>query len=129
MNMQAVETINVGASFNSKWAVVDVIARSANAIKQFPRFFDCPMHQDRVSEVKAIVEQFFTTHNGIYINQRTGRKVQGKGSPFTVVKVDRPQFPNKSKTAKNAAFYDPLNALGVKIAHNPNTGSWIFRIH
>lgn len=104
------------------WAL-DAAHRSRLAEQANPDFFDDPEHQDRVAQTQAIVSAFFggaTT----YVNQRgLGR------APFTVVKVERPLFPNRlTRQQKEAQLYGPLRELNVEIRFAKGSDSYLFRI-
>lgn len=104
----------------------DVAARSQQAKELNEDFFEDPEHIRRVETTKSIVKSFF---NGakVYINQR-GLGSRSK-SPFTVVKVERPLFPNRlTQQEKQDRFYKPLNDLGVEIVFAKGSDSYLFRI-
>lgn len=107
-----------------KWAAKDADRRSKIAAHNHKDFFDEPDHIEKVEKTKAIVKKFF---NGakLYINQRG----LGRSKPFTVVKVERPLFPNHlTKAQKQNQFYEPLKDLGVEIVFAKGTDSYLFRV-
>lgn len=119
------KTIEMEESPNPQWAVIDVHQRSADAIDRYPDFFNDPAHEARVDAVESIVKQFFKVRKGIYRNHRTGR-----GKPFTVVKVDNPDFPNHlSRAERDRLYHNPLKQLNVEPIFSKNTNSYLFRIY
>lgn len=102
---------------------LDAIHRSGLAQQANPDFFDDPEHQDRVAQTQAIVSAFFGGAK-TYVNQRgLGR------APFTVVKVERPLFPNQlTRQQKEAQLYGPLRDLRVEIRFAKGSDSYLFRI-
>jgi hypothetical protein len=116
--------IRTRPTFNPGYVADDVQARNAAAIAKFPGFFSNPAHQQKVQEVLAIVDGFFAIRAGVYVNQRTGHD-----KPFTVVKVERPRFPNNlPKAERNARFHAPLAALGVEVKFAQGTNSYLIHI-
>lgn len=119
------KTIEMEESPNPQWAVIDVQQRSLDAIDRYPNFFNDPAHEARVVAVESIVKQFFPVRNGMYRNYRVGR-----GKPFTVVKVDKPDFPNHlSRSERDRIYYDPLKQLNVEPIFSKKTNSYLFRIY
>lgn len=107
-----------------KWAAKDAERRSKIAGKNHEDFFEDPAHVEKVEKTKAIVKKFF---NGakLYVNQRG----LGSRKPFTVVKVERPMFPNHlTRAQKQNQFYEPLKELDVEIVFAKGTDSYLFRI-
>ena len=104
------------------WAL-DAERRGRIAQQANQAFFDDPAHIDRVEKTKEVVKRFFNDAK-IYVNQRgINRK------PFTVVKVERPLFPNHlTKAQKEAMLYRPLEDLEVEVVFSKNTNSYLFRI-
>ena len=104
------------------WAL-DAERRSRIAQHRNQAYFDDPAHIDRVEQTKAIVKRFF---NGakVYVNQRgINRK------PFTVVKVEKPLFPNQlTQAQKDAMLYGPLAQLDVEVVFAKGSNSYLFRI-
>lgn len=104
------------------WAQ-DAVHRSKLAQVAHQDFFEDPEHLDRVEQTRTIVKRFF---NGAktYVNQRgLGR------APFTVLKVERPLFPNHlTRDQKEAQLYGPLRALNVEIRFARGSDSYLFRI-
>lgn len=104
------------------WAKdIDRRCRIAQAANE--SFFDDPAHIDRVEQTKAIVKKFFNDPR-VYVNQRgINRK------PFTVVKVEKPLFPNHlTQAQKEAMLYGPLAALEVEVVFAKGSNSYLFRI-
>lgn len=118
-----VRVINVSSSTHPSFAVKDALLKSADAIRENPKFFNDPQHQDRVAQVQAIVENFFPVCKGVYVNQRANR-----GNPFTVVKVDSPAWPRMSARQTEAVYRKPLRDLGVEIVFSARTNSYIYRV-
>jgi len=115
--------INVQRACNPAAASIDVARRNAEAARAHQDFFSDPHHQARVAAVQQIVDKFFTVRKGIYLNFRSGR-----GQPFTVVKVDNPEFPRLPSKQIDAQYREPLRELGVEIAFSKQTNSYLFRI-
>ncbi len=107
-----------------RWAVVDAQQRSKNAVANNESFFLSEAHMDRVEQVKKVVDSFFRVRKGLYVNHREGR-----GRPFTVVKVDNPSWPRMSAREVLACYREPLQALGVEIVFSRNTNSYLYRIY
>jgi hypothetical protein len=119
------KTIEAEESINPQWAVVDVHQRSLDALDRYPSFFDDPAHTSRVDAVEQIVKKFFTVRNGMYRNYRVGR-----GKPFTVIKVDKPNFPNHlSRAERDRLYHTPLAQLGVEPIFSKKTNSYLFRVY
>lgn len=119
------KVIDSAESKAPQWAAVDAMIRTADALEQHPLFFKDPAHMARVAEVEDIVRSYFTVHKAMYKNHRVNR-----GRPFTVVKVERPVYPNHlSKAARAAAYEVPLANLGVEIVFSKNTSSYLFRVY
>jgi hypothetical protein len=103
---------------------MDVEERNTRALNQFPTFFNNPAHQQKIQAVQAIVDGFFAVKAGVYVNHRTGHD-----RPFTVVKVERPRFPNNlPKSERDARFHAPLKALGVTVKFASGTNSYLIHI-
>ena len=116
--------LNTRPTFNPGYVAQDVEERNTRALNQFPTFFNNPAHQHKIQAVQAIVDQFFAVKAGVYVNHRTGHD-----RPFTVVKVERPRFPNNlSKAARDAGFHAPLKALGVEVRFAAGTNSYLIHI-
>lgn len=119
------KTIETEESKNPQWAVIDVHQRSLDAIDRYPDFFNDPAHEARVDAVESIVKKFFPVRNGMYRNHRVGR-----GKPFTVVKVDKPNFPNHlSKADRDKLYYDPLAKLNIEPIFSKRTNSYLYRVY
>ena len=119
------KVIEAEESANPQWAVIDVYNRSLDALDRHAAFFDDPQHMARVEEVERIVKKFFTVRNGLYRNYRSAR-----GKPFTVVKVDKPDFPNHlSRAERDRIYHDPLKQLSVEPIFSKRTNSYLFRIY
>lgn len=119
-----IETVVTESFFAAKTAARDAVARSGIAYEQHQDFFDDPDHVDRVEKTKTIVKSFF--NNGkVYTNRRG----LGRTKPFTVVKMERPLFPNHlTQKEKQDRFYKPLADLGVEIVFAKGSDSYLFRI-
>lgn len=111
-----------GRTAAKAWAL-DAVHRSGLAQQANQAFFEDPEHQDRVAQTQAIVSAFFGGAK-TYVNQRgLGR------APFTVVKVERPLFPNRlTREQKETQLYGPLRALNVEIRFARGSDSYLFRI-
>jgi hypothetical protein len=101
----------------------DLRENQAHALHTHADFFQSFVHQDKVTQVKQIVEAFFHVRKGIYVNHRANR-----GQPFTVIKVDNPQFPRMSAKQIDAQYRGPLKALGVEIIFSKASDSYLYRI-
>jgi hypothetical protein len=124
MQLEDTKVIRTRPTFNPGYVADDVLSRNAAAIAKFPNFFSNPAHEKTVQEVLAIVDGFFAERAGVYVNQRTGHN-----KPFTVVKVERPRFPNHlPKAERNARFHAPLAALGVEVKFTLGTNSYLIHI-
>ena len=120
------EEINKGHSPIKWFARNECEDRSQMAIDMFPEFFGNKTHVSKVELTLQIVKEFFKISKGTYVNRRIGTR---KSGPFTSIKVDNPMFPNNLKsTEKKTKFYNPLEALGVKIVWNKGTDSYLFHI-
>lgn len=109
-----------------KYRAEDVMRRSRLAKAVNEDFFNDPDHIDRVEKTKSIVKGFFNDAK-VYVNQR-GLGSRSK-SPFTVVKVEKPLFPNRlTQQEKQDRFYKPLNDLNVEIVFAKGSDSYLFRI-
>lgn len=109
-----------------KYRAEDVMRRGQMAKELNEDFFNDPDHIDRVEQTKSVVKSFF---NGakVYVNQR-GLGSRSK-SPFTVVKVERPLFPNHlPQQEKQDRFYKPLKDLGVEVVFAKGSDSYLFRV-
>lgn len=118
-----IETNTLNSFYGAKHAAIDAERRCKIAKDTHDAFFNDPQHIARVEQTKAIVKKFF---NGakVYVNERgINRK------PFTVIKVERPLFPNHlTQKEKDATLYSPLKALEVEIVFAKGSDSYLFRI-
>jgi hypothetical protein len=105
------------------WVFADLRENQAQALREHRAFFTSDAHVDKVAQVQAIVDNFFTVRKNLYVNHR----VNG-GAPFTVVKVEQPQFPRMSQKQIDAHYRDPLKALGVEIVFSSRSNSYLFRV-
>jgi hypothetical protein len=115
--------INAIQASNPVAAVIDVQARSADALAKYPKFFNNPQHRAKVAAVTELLEDFFVVRKNIYVNQREGR-----GRPFTVIKVDHPQWPRMKAADVTRVYREPLAKLGVEIVFSARTNSYLYRI-
>ena len=116
-------TIGVGPSMNPQAAVIDVRERDAAALKEFRKFFENPSYQNRVEKVRSLVDNFFPSRKGLYVNHRSNR-----GKPFTVIKVDDATWPRVSRKRADELYYEPLKALDVTPIYSVKTRSYLFRV-
>ena len=124
MQVEETKVIRSHPTFAPAFVAMDVAERNARALEQFPSFFEDPAHQKKIQAVQAIVDGFFAVKAGVYVNHRTGRD-----RPFTVVKVERPRFPNNlPKSERDARFHAPLKALGVEVKFSTGTNSYLIHI-
>lgn len=124
LDEREIETRPSAYSYDQRraWAL-DVQRRGQIAQQLNADFFDDPEHQDRVERTQAIVSAFF---NGakLYVNQRGINR-----RPFTVVKVERPLFPNHlTRQQREDQLYAPLRALNVEVVFARGSNSYLFRI-
>lgn len=117
------KTIGVAPPQRPQAVFADLYEREAQALLTHAKFFQNPAHVSKVEQVEAIVDNFFAVKNAIYVNHRANGK-----NPFTVVKVERPQFPRMSQKMIDQLYRDPLKALGVEIVFSKNTNSYLYRI-
>ena len=101
----------------------DLNARQAQAMDEHADFFTSDAHSAKVTQVTDIVDAFFPVRKGMYVNHRANR-----GQPFTVVKVDNPQFPHMSQAQMEKVYREPLRALGVEIVFSTASNSYLYRI-
>lgn len=101
----------------------DLRENQAQALAEHATFFESDAHQDKVAQVEQIVDTFFAVRKGMYVNHRANR-----GAPFTVVKVDNPQFPRMSVKQVDAQYREPLRSLGVEIVFSKSSNSYLFRV-
>jgi hypothetical protein len=76
-----------------------------------------------VAAVMNIVDNFFSVRKNIYVNQR-----DGGGNPFTVIKIDNPQWPRMKASDVTRVYREPLAKLGVEIVFSARTNSYLFRV-
>lgn len=129
MNIPAEHEIETNVTYNfyaARTAAIDAEHRCKKAAEQHEDFFNDPLHCDRVEKTKAVVKAFWPGVK-LYVNQR-GLGTHSK-RPFTVVKVERPLFPNHlTQAQKDAMLYDPLKALNVEVVFAKGSNSYLFRI-
>lgn len=101
----------------------DLRDNQALALKQHDKFFNSAAHQNKIAQVQQIVATFFPVRKGMYVNHRANR-----GAPFTVIKVEQPQFPRMSAKQIDAQYREPLRALGVEIIFSARTNSYLYRV-
>ena len=119
-----IETNTTQTFISAKSAAQDAARRSEFAKRRHQSFFDDPAHIVRVEQTKSIVKAFLGV-DAVYVNQRG----LGRTKPFTVVKVEKPLFPNHlSVQEKKDRFYDPLGNLGVEIVFAKGSDSYLFRV-
>lgn len=125
MKREDEKIIGTHRASNAWYAKKDVQDRCAEAYITHQNFFDSKAHQARVQAVLDVVNTFFTVKKAVYVNQRSGR-----GAPFTVVKVEQPNFPNHlSSRVKKELYREPLAELGVEPVFSKNTNSYLYRIY
>lgn len=110
---------------NKLGAFLNAQDRSDAAFNEYLDFFEMPSHKGKILKVLNIVENMFSTNNGIYVNYRAN-----KGKPFTAVKADKVRWPvKKTKQQIEDEYYTPLRTLNVEIKYVKATGSYIHRIY
>ena len=129
MNILEEREIETHTTYNfyaARTAAIDAEKRGKIAAELHEDFFNDPAHIDRVEKTKTVVKAFWPGVK-LYVNQR-GLGTHSK-RPFTVVKVERPLFPNHlTRAEKDAKFYAPLAELEVEIVFAKGSDSYLFRI-
>jgi hypothetical protein len=118
-----VKVLQAGGTQPTARVFADLRENQAQALDAHADFFGSFVHQDKVAQVQQIVTTFFKVRKGVYVNHRANR-----GAPFTVVKVDNPQFPRMSVKQIDAEYREPLKALGVEIVFSKASNSYLFRV-
>lgn len=119
-----IEVVNYRSTFMPANVAEDVQDRATRARNRYPTFFASTEHQQKVQAVHDIVDGFFKTRRAVYENDRVGQ-----GKPFTVVKVERPVFPNTlPKSERDRLFHNPLKALGVTVKFSTGTNSYLLYV-
>lgn len=119
-----IEVVNYRSTFIPNAVAEDVADRATRARNRYPDFFASPEHQRRVQAVHAIVDEFFKVRRAVYENDRVGQ-----GRPFTVIKVERPVFPNTLPRAeRDRLFHTPLKELGVTVKFSTGTNSYLLHV-
>lgn len=109
-------------NYGARW---DAIARSREALEQHADFFNDPEHQRRVDAVRAILDDFMPIRRELYVNRR-GLNTR---KPRTVIKLERPVFPNNlPRSEREARYHKPLRDLGVEVRYSVNTNSYLYSI-
>lgn len=101
----------------------DLDENQAQALAAHADFFESDAHQQKIDQVRDIVEKFFPVCKNVYVNHRANR-----GKPFTVVKVEKPQFPRMKQSEIDACYREPLKVLGVEIVFSKVSNSYLYRI-
>ena len=124
LDEREIETRPCAYSYDQRRAWAQDVQRRGQIAQQLNAdFFADPLHHDRVERTQAIVSAFF---NGakLYVNQRGINR-----RPFTVVKVERPLFPNHlTRQQREDQLYGPLRALNVEVVFARGSDSYLFRI-
>ncbi len=118
-----VKVLQGGGSQPAARVFADLHTKQAQALEDHAAFFASAAHEDKVAKVKQIVDTFFKVRKGMYVNRRSNR-----GDPFTVIKVDHPQFPRMSTKQIDAQYREPLKALGVEILFSKASNSYLYRV-
>lgn len=118
-----VKVLQGGGSQPAARVFADLRTRQTHAVQVHGAFFSSHAHERKVAQVHEIVDAFFPVRKGMYVNRRANR-----GAPFTVVKVDNPEFPRMNKTQIDSQYRDPLKALGVEIVFSKASNSYLFRV-
>ena len=119
-----IEVVNYRSTFMPNAVAEDVADRATRARNRYPTFFASATHQQRVQKVHAVVDEFFKTRRAVYENDRVGQ-----GKPFTVIKVERPVFPNHLPRAeRERLFHTPLKELGVTVKFSTGTNSYLLYV-
>jgi hypothetical protein len=101
----------------------DLQHKQAQAMQSHVRFFESDAHVHKVDQVRVIVESFFTVRKAVYVNHRAN-----KGKPFTVIKVEQPEFPRMSQARIDVLYREPLKALGVEVVFSKASNSMLYRV-
>lgn len=118
-----VKVLQAGGLQPTARVFADLRVNQAQALDAHADFFSSVAHQDKVAQVQQIVSTFFKVRKGMYVNHRANR-----GAPFTVIKVDNPEFPCMSQKQIDAQYREPLRALGVEILFSKASNSYLFRV-
>ena len=118
-----VKVLQAGGTQPKARVFADLRVNQAQALTDHATFFGSNAHQHKVAQVQQIVSTFFKVRKGMYVNHRANC-----GSPFTVVKVDNPEFPRMSAKQIDAQYREPLRALGVEILFSKASNSYLFRV-
>lgn len=124
MQTEDSKTINMGTHQTSQHVFANLQTREAQALDAHAEFFSQPEHQHKVSQVIDIVDNFFPVRKALYVNHRSNR-----GKPFTVIKVERPQFPRMKSQIVEALYRKPLADLKVEVVFSANTLSYLYRVY
>lgn len=101
----------------------DLHANQMQALNDHADFFTSDAHEAKVSQVHTIVDGFFPARKALYVNHRANR-----GQPFTVIKVEQPQFPRMSQAQIDAVYREPLKVLGVEVVFSKASTSYLYRV-
>jgi hypothetical protein len=123
MQQDDVKILHTSGTQSRGRVFADLNENQAQALTQHADFFESDAHQQKIDQVRDIVENFFTVCKSIYVNHRANR-----GKPFTVVKVEKPQFPRMKQHEIDVCYREPLKALGVEIVFSKASNSYLFRI-
>lgn len=118
-----VKVLQAGGTQPKARVFADLRVNQAQALADHGAFFESDAHADKVAQVQQIVATFFPVRKGMYVNHRANR-----GTPFTVVKVDNPQFPRMSTKQIDTQYREPLKALGVEIVFSARSNSYLYRV-
>jgi hypothetical protein len=125
MHLQiANHTIETEAAPNPRAAAIDAANRSREAESVHAAFFNSRDHQHKIAVALDVVDNFFRVRKGVYVNHRVGRK-----QPFTVVKVDNPNWPRVSNRRADQEWRQPLAAIGAETVFSKRTNSYLIRIY
>ena len=101
----------------------DLQQKQAQAMQSHGALFESDAHVHKVDQVRVIVEAFFTVRKAVYVNHRAN-----KGKPFTVIKMEQPEFPRMSQARIDALYREPLKALGVEVVFSKASNSMLYRV-
>jgi hypothetical protein len=123
MNTDDVKVIQGGTHQPPARVFADLLHKQAQAMQSHVAFFESDAHVSKVDQVRDIVESFFQVRKAVYVNHRANR-----GQPFTVIKVEQPEFPRMSQARVDTLYREPLKALGVEVVFSKASNSYLFRV-
>ena len=107
----------------SFFAIKDINARVAHAIKEHPKLESCPQHQAKIQQVINLLKYHaqYSDYNNIY---STARAATAKMPAHTEVKINR----MSSRMYKKDQLKCTINQLKYKLVYKPSTQSYSVHI-